>query len=67
MKFLFPFLKMGLTTVNFSHDGNIHEAKAWLQILDNKELIVFAHAFNIFVGILSYRKALGHVKDFIIL
>jgi hypothetical protein len=27
MKFLFHFLKIGLTMENFSHDGNIAEAK----------------------------------------
>lgn len=53
--------------VNFSRDGNIPEAKDWLHIIDNEELVVFAHAFNMFVGILSYPKALEHFKDFIIL
>jgi len=51
MKFLFPFLKMGLTKENFSHDGNIPEAKDRLHIYAKGELIVFAHAFIILVGI----------------
>ena len=51
MKILFPFLKMGLTMENFSHDGNILEAKDQLHIYAKGELIVFARAFIILVGI----------------
>ena len=41
---------------NFSHYGNIPEAKDQLQVHAKGELIVFAHAFNILVGISSYPK-----------
>ena len=40
MAVLFPFLKIGLTTENLRHDGNIPEAKDRLQIYANGELIV---------------------------
>jgi hypothetical protein len=45
---------------NFSHDGNIPEGKDQLHIFAKGELFVFAHAFNILVGISSYLKALEH-------
>ena len=32
MKFLFPFLKMGLTMENFTNDGDIPVAKGQLHI-----------------------------------
>jgi hypothetical protein len=48
---------------NFSHDGNIPEAKVQLHIYAKGEL-VFVHAFNILVGI-SYPIALEHLKDFL--
>jgi len=43
---------------NFSHDGNIPEAKDRLHIHAKGGLIVFAHALNISVGISSYLKAM---------
>lgn len=52
MKFLFPFLKMGLTMENFSRYGNIPEATDRLHIYAKGELIVFAHTFIILEGIL---------------
>jgi hypothetical protein len=51
MKFLSPFLEMGLTMENFRHEGNIPEAKDRLHIYVKGELIVFAHAFIMLVGI----------------
>jgi hypothetical protein len=66
MQFLFPFLKMGLTTENFSHDGNIPEAKDQLHMYAKGELTVSAHAFIILVRISSYLTALEHFKDLII-
>jgi hypothetical protein len=66
MKFLFLFLEMGLIMGNCSHDGNIYEDTDRLDIHAKGELIVFAHAFNILVGISSHLKALEHFKDFVI-
>jgi len=57
---------MGLIMGNFSHDGNIYEDMGQLHIHAKGECIVFAHAFNILVGISSYLKALEHFKDFVI-
>jgi len=51
---------------NISFDGNIPEGKAQVYICAKGELIVFAHAFNIMVGISLYQKALEHFKDFVI-
>ena len=64
MIFLFPLLKMGLTMENFSHDGNIPEAKDQLHIYAKGELLVFAYAFIILVGILTKPRALEYFKDF---
>ena len=48
---MFPFLKIGLTKEDFSHDGNIPEAKDRLHIYAKGKLTVLAYAFNILVGI----------------
>jgi hypothetical protein len=66
MKRLFPLLKVGLIMGNFSHDGNIYEDMDQLHIHAKDLLIVFAHTFNILVGILLYPKVLEHFKDFAI-
>jgi hypothetical protein len=62
MNFLFPFLNMGLTVENFSCDRNIPEAKGQIHMYAKGELIVFAHAINIFMRISSYPKALEHFR-----
>ena len=51
---------MGLIMGNCSPDGNIYEDMDQLHIHAKGELIVFAHAFNILVGISSYPKAQEH-------
>ena len=75
MKFLFPSLKMVLTVENLVMMGIFLRLRAdyihiyiyiYIYIYIKGELIVFAHVFNVLLGISSYPKALEHCKDFII-